>query len=75
MTESEILNKRIETAKRRYKDALSFAISILNYELDSVEFHSYCETNSLSGLSELTRVGGELNALLFLKDQIENQSR
>jgi hypothetical protein len=46
MTESEILGDRIEKVKRRYKEALDEAISILKWEQKATDSETYWKVNS-----------------------------
>jgi hypothetical protein len=73
--ESEILANRLAKARKRYSDAIEQAIIVLKCEKEKLSKEDFFEAGSVSGLSDLLKLNGELNGLLFLKDQIENQKR
>jgi hypothetical protein len=75
MDAAEILDKRINTVKQRYKNAVDQAISVLSWEKEKLVQLDLYEAGSLSGLADLIKLGGELDGLLFLKEQIQNQAR
>jgi hypothetical protein len=78
MNAAEILDKRINTALRRYGAALQDAALRVKWEAEKLESghpEKYFEVGSLSTLNDLLKQNVELSSLLALKDQIQNQAR
>jgi len=78
MNADEILDKRIKNAKRLYGQELESALLTLKWEIDKLNQgleKKSMEVAQLTGLTNLIKRSTELNALLALKDQIENQER
>jgi hypothetical protein len=75
--ESQILETQVEKATRRYQRALEDAIFNLNHELTGLKegrILKNLETSQLTGLQDLIRKSGELNALLVTKYYAESRS-
>lgn len=78
MNQSEILDKRIVTAKRCYEEKIQIVIDVLRMEQKRIgegKLDKYYEVSNIGEVFCLLSASSELGALLALKDQIENQAR
>jgi hypothetical protein len=67
MTESEILDERIETLRKRYTEAINQGITVLSWEKTKLSRKDFYECGALIELQNSIKLSSELNALLFLK--------
>jgi hypothetical protein len=76
MSDSNILDSRIEGCARRYRSALEEAIQALQHEISLMDqglMMQNLQTSDMSMLQGLIRKGGELNALLNTKFYVESR--